>query len=313
MEYCEQDLATLLDSMKTPFSVSEVKCLLHQLLLGVQFCHDRFIIHRSALFSFFFSLFLLSFFLFFPFFLFSYSLPPCHNSDLKLSNLLLNGKGILKIADFGLARPFGIPFRPMTPKVVTLWYRAPELLFGSATYTTAIDSWSTGCIFGELLKHSPLLPGKHELDQLELINNLLGTPNEQIWPGFSQLRLARTFQLPRQPYNNLKLTFPQVTAPTIDLLNRFLTYHPAKRITIHDALDHPYFAEKPLAKDPEMMPTFPEIRNEEYEASRRKRQQVEEKKAAPKGDIFARDLNLPSFDSNVNFNSLFNSSKKRKL
>lgn len=233
--------------------------------------------------------------------------------DLKLSNLLLNGKGILKIADFGLARSFGTPFRPMTPKVVTLWYRAPELLFGSSIYTTAIDSWSTGCIFGELLKHSPLLPGKHELDQLELINNLLGTPNEQIWPGFSQLRLARTIQLPRQPYNNLKLTFPQVTSSTIDLLNRFLTYHPSKRITIQDALEHPYFTEKPLAKDAEMMPTFPEIRNEEYEASRRKRQQVDEKKGTTKGEIFGRDFNLSSYDPNLNFNSMFSATKKRKL
>lgn len=105
----------------------------------------------------------------------------------------------MKIADFGLARPYGTPFRPMTPKVVTLWYRAPELLLGASVYTTAIDLWSAGCIFGELLKHSPLLPGKQEMDQLEQINNLLGTPNENIWPGFNQLRLARTIQFPRQP------------------------------------------------------------------------------------------------------------------
>jgi len=165
MEYCEQDLATLLDSMKTPYSLSEVKCLMKQLLMGVEYCHQRFIIHR----------------------------------DLKLSNLLLTSKGILKIADFGLARLYGLPHRSMTPRVVTLWYRAPEVLFGSSNYTIAIDMWAVGCIFGELLNHAPLLPGKVELAQIELINDLLGTPNEQIWPGFNQLRFAQSIVLPRQP------------------------------------------------------------------------------------------------------------------
>ena len=102
--------------------------------------------------------------------------------DLKVSNLLITHRGCIKIADFGLARKFSIPNGKMTPTVVTLWYRAPELLLGSLTQTTAIDIWSAACVFAELLLHKPLLPGRSELNQIELTINLLGTPTEAIWP-----------------------------------------------------------------------------------------------------------------------------------
>jgi cyclin-dependent kinase 10 len=91
------------------------------------------------------------------------------------------------LADFGLARWFGLPLRPMTPRVVTLWYRAPELLLQARTQTTSVDMWAAGCILGELLGHRPLLPGRSELGQLELIVDLLGTPSDAIWPEFSSL------------------------------------------------------------------------------------------------------------------------------
>jgi len=100
---------------------------------------------------------------------------------LKLSNLLFSNKGELKLCDFGLARIFGEPHRPMTPKVVTLWYRAPELLMGCKDYTIAVDLWSVGCIFGELLQTAPIMPGKTDIEQLQLMCRLLGTPNEKIW------------------------------------------------------------------------------------------------------------------------------------
>ena len=115
--------------------IGEVKTLMLQLLRGVHHLHDNWILHR----------------------------------DLKTSNLLLSHKGILKIGDFGLARDYGSPLKPYTPIVVTLWYRSPELLLGEKLYSTAVDMWSVGCIFGELLLHKPLFQGKSEIDQLNKI------------------------------------------------------------------------------------------------------------------------------------------------
>lgn len=104
--------------------------------------------------------------------------------DIKMSNLLYSN-GALKLCDFGLARDFGTPLRPYTPKVVTLWYRAPELLLGAKTYSSAVDIWACGAIMGELLCHTPLLPGRNDQEQLKLTYELLGTPNDAIWPGYT--------------------------------------------------------------------------------------------------------------------------------
>lgn len=226
MEYCEQDLASLLDNMPAPFSESQVKCIMLQLLKGLRYLHEGFIIHR----------------------------------DLKVSNLLMTDKGCVKIADFGLARNYGIPEKPMTPKVVTLWYRAPELLFGSKTHTTAIDMWSGGCILGELLGHKPLMPGRSEIQQVELIMELLGTPNDTIWPGFSKLPAFEHFTLKKQPYNNLRHNFPWLSESGIRLLNGLFMYDPQKRATAEDCLEHSYFKEQPYPCDPEFMPSFPQHR-----------------------------------------------------
>ncbi|XP_002741678.2 cyclin-dependent kinase 10-like [Saccoglossus kowalevskii] len=227
MEYCEQDLASLLDNMITPFTEAQVKCLTLQMFNGLRYLHDNFVIHR----------------------------------DLKVSNLLLTDKGCLKIADFGLARTYGIPLKPMTPKVVTLWYRAPELLLGSKEQTTAIDMWASGCILGELLAHKPLMPGRSEIQQIDMTVELLGTPNDTIWPGFSKLPLLESFSLKKQPYNNLKHKFPWLSDAGLRLLNFLFVFDPKKRATAEDCLESSYFKEPPFPSDPEMMPTFPEHRN----------------------------------------------------
>ncbi|KAG0339805.1 Cdc2- kinase [Podila humilis] len=163
-------------------------------------------------------------------------------------------------ADFGLARSFGMPSRPMTPKVVTLWYRAPELLLGDPSYTTAVDMWSAGCIFGELLNHTPLLPGKVERQQIDLIIELLGTPHEKIWQGFNKLP-GSGLKMPDQRFSNLKNKFPNITDAARSLLSGLLTYDPKKRLSVKQALAHPYFFEAPAAKHPSLLPTHPEIRN----------------------------------------------------
>jgi len=226
MEYCEQDLASLLDNMNAPFSEPQVKCIMLQLFSGLQYLHENFIIHR----------------------------------DIKVSNLLMNDKGCVKIADFGLARKYELPVRPMTPTVVTLWYRAPELLFGSKTHTTAIDIWSAGCILGELLDHKPLLPGRSEIHQIDLILDLLGTPNDGIWPGFSKLPSLENFTLRKQPYNNLRDRFPGLSEAGIRLLNIMFMFDPNKRASAEDCAESSYFKEQPRPCDPEFMPSFPQHR-----------------------------------------------------
>lgn len=227
MEYCEQDLASLLDNMQKPFLETHVKCIMMQVFKGLTYLHKKEIVHR----------------------------------DVKVSNLLLTNMGTIKIADFGLARELGYPMSPMTPQVVTLWYRAPELLFQTKTQTSGVDMWAAGCILGELLLHKPLLPGKSEIDQINLIIDLLGTPNDNIWPEFSQLPAIENFTLKAQPYNNLKTRFPGLSPSGQRLLNFLFMYDPKRRATASECLESSYFKEQPLPCDPRMMPTFPQHRN----------------------------------------------------
>jgi len=217
---------------------------------------------------------------------------------LKLSNLLFNNRGQLKIADFGLARLFSSPPQQYTPRVVTLWYRCPELLLNIDEYSTALDMWSVGCIFGELLLNEPVFRGKTEMDQLNQIIMLLGSPNERIWPGFSKLPLAKSVSL-SQPYNNLRQKFSRLSEQGLDLLNRLLTYDPRKRISASDTLRHPYFTERPLPKEPSMMPTFPTRFDEKTMSDQgyKGKRKYEGSIGRPRGNIEER--HLEKFNANI--------------
>ncbi|KAI6232144.1 putative serine/threonine-protein kinase [Aphelenchoides besseyi] len=175
------------------------------------------------------------------------------------SNLLLTRNNVLKIADFGLAREYGDPLKAYTPVVVTLWYRSPELLLGTKKYSTAIDIWSIGCIFGEFFKLTPIFQGTSETDQLNKIFMDIGTPNETVWPGYKELPGVARCVFANTPYNQLRKKFmgDLKSELGLELMNRFLAPCPERRISAEAALKHEFFNEPPKAAALDSFPTFP--------------------------------------------------------
>lgn len=214
-EFLQQDLKKLLDSVKGGLDQALVKSYLYQLLKAISFCHLHCILHR----------------------------------DLKPQNLLIDREGHIKLADFGLARTFGVPVRTYTHEIITLWYRAPEILLGTKLYSSAVDVWSLGCIFAEMATRRALFPGDSEIDQLFRIFRTLGTPDENIWPGVSQLR-DYTSMFPRWEPRCLDEVVPSFDSDAKDLFLKLLTYDPNQRITAKKGLSHPYFTGVTLVPPP---------------------------------------------------------------
>lgn len=271
LEFVEHDLGHVLKSKTGPFLASEVKMLMSQLLEALDAMHSHWIMHR----------------------------------DLKPANILLSNRGILKVADFGLARKFSRappsaavypssgesqperkPFsskteeaRPaLTATVVTLWYRAPELLAGAAAYDCAIDVWAAGCIFAEMVtKGAVLFPGSTELNQLQLIFERLGPPTEESWPWFFRLKNSKEIYskaVARRHHHVLPHTLltsrikaailerssgeaADISDAGIELISNMLALDPEQRISAREALQHRYFKEAPPAKNPSHFPSFP--------------------------------------------------------
>lgn len=213
-EFLDLDLKKFLDQCHAGVDTRTLKSFLFQLTRGIAHCHAHRVLHR----------------------------------DLKPQNLLINREGELKLADFGLARAFGIPVRDYTHEVVTLWYRPPDVLLGSKTYSTPVDVWSIGCIFAEMHNGKPLFPGMKPHDQLEKICAALGTPTEATFPGLTALPSYKPGALPTHAAPaSLAHLVPGLDADGVDLLSSMLVHDPAQRISAADALRHPFFAGLPTA------------------------------------------------------------------
>ncbi|XP_031495680.1 probable serine/threonine-protein kinase At1g54610 isoform X3 [Nymphaea colorata] len=222
-EYMEHDLAGLASNPSVKFTESQIKCFMQQLLRGLDHCHSRGILHR----------------------------------DIKGSNLLIDNDGILKMADFGLAT-FFYPGQkqPLTSRVVTLWYRPPELLLGATEYGVSVDLWSTGCILAELFACKPIMPGRTEVEQLHKIFKLCGSPSEEYWRK-SKLPHATIFK-PQQPYRRcVAETFKDFPPSALALMDVLLAIDPADRGTASSALKSEFFNTKPYACDPSSLPKYP--------------------------------------------------------
>ncbi|XP_014664387.1 PREDICTED: cyclin-dependent kinase 20-like [Priapulus caudatus] len=227
-DFMPSDLTTLIRDTQHPLMESQAKSYMIMILKGVGYMHNHGIMHR----------------------------------DLKPANLLVSYTGLLKIADFGLARVFSNDSdRNYSHQVATRWYRAPELLYGARKYDEGVDLWAIGCIFGELLNISPLFPGDNDIEQLCCVLRVFGTPNEDVWPGVTELPDYNKISFQEQVPIPLQEVVPNATPAAVLLLQSFLRYPSKQRISAEQALMHFYFFTEPLPAHRSELPRVRHDRN----------------------------------------------------
>ncbi|XP_043196474.1 cyclin-dependent kinase 12-like isoform X2 [Amphibalanus amphitrite] len=265
-EYMDHDLMGLLESGMVDFDEPSNASIMRQLLEGLNYCHRKNFLHR----------------------------------DIKCSNILLNNKGHVKLGDFGLARLYNAEeSRPYTNKVITLWYRPPELLLGEERYGPAVDVWSCGCILGELFQKKPLFQGANvEIAQLEMISRLCGSPCPSVWPEVVRLPLWSTLR-PKKPYRRrLKEEFWHMPSAALSLMDKMLELDPKNRISADDALKSPWL--KNINSDKLPPPNFPEGQDchEMWSKNRRRQQRDQMEGSRPDSAASARERGAaPATDS----------------